>query len=51
MMTKDNILKAIEEFFGDTRRSPEETLADLEEIREKVQENIDLLEDDLKTFG
>lgn len=41
------ILDNIREFFSDTSRSQQDTLADLKEIRDEVQMNIDAIEDDL----
>jgi len=48
METKDQIIVDINDYFSDRSRSPQETLADLEEIRDAVTMNIDALRDDLK---
>lgn len=47
MDIKDQIIVDINDLFGDTSRSPEETLEAMIEIKEAVQVNIDSLRSDI----
>lgn len=43
-MSKDELIAAIQKFFGDTSRSPEETRDGLEEARDQIDTFLDTLE-------
>lgn len=46
-MSVDTIIEEIQDFFGDTSRSQEETLEGLERIRDAAEENAQCLREDL----
>lgn len=45
-MSKDQLLEAIKDFYGDTSRSREETREALEEIHDEIGILVESLEDD-----
>ena len=50
-MSAAEIIKQIDELFGDTSVSPQETLDQLQEIRCELDSKIDCLEYDIKNNG
>ena len=48
-MSKDELTAAVNEFFGDTSRSPEETLDGLEEAQALISSSIEAIQSDLGT--
>lgn len=47
-MNKDQLIKLLKAFYGDTSRSASETLEDLEEIRDEIEGWIDGLRFDVE---
>lgn len=46
--TKESLIQQIQDFFGDTSRTPEETLCALEDIQSVIEDLIAALKEDMK---